>query len=206
MSPRFSWAPSSLLLAGFRWSPPPSILPYVSMVWPSDTILEYFISSCFCPLMSKGLVIGHPSVLLKLPETGKCGPSLLSVIIYLYRPWNTALRIPLPFLPPSKRLVVLPPWFPLFINALPSPADTPHPLLRVSSFLRRSALRTSRNPWPSDTVCQLTAGFPAMSLYSGQAAIQMQSLSTYVTDHPDLPRFMVGVQQLIPSSWASRLH
>lgn len=66
---------------------------------------------------------------------------------------------PLPFLQPFQEagLVVLPPWLPFLSASLCPPpaslADTPRPVLRVSSFLRRSALRTSRKCWPSDTVC-----------------------------------------------------
>lgn len=44
--------------------------------------------------------------------------------------------------------------------------------------------------------------FSAMSLIR-QAAIEIESLSPDVTDPPDSPRFMVGVQQLIASSRAS---
>ena len=176
------------------------------MVWPPDTLLEYFISSCFCPLMSEGLLMGHSSVIWPSRDREMCPlPPACHNLSFKTMKHSTVTPLPSFRLPKS-----LGGWcshrdvpFYQHHSALPQ-----HPSQIHLTLCSESVPSLDSQSWECtgntdlQILCVGHCWFSAMSLIR-QAAMQIQSLSTYVTDRPDSPRFMVGVQQLIPSSRAS---
>lgn len=158
MSPRFSQAPSSPALAGFRWSPSPPLqhllCPWCGPQTPFWNISSAPVSALWCQRVGD-----WPSFCSLAKQGREMCPLPPECHNLSYRPWNTALS-PLPFLPPFKEAG----WwcshhdFPFYQRPLPSQQIHLCPLLRVSSSL-------DAQPWerPGSTdlecMCPVTVGF-----------------------------------------------